>query len=98
MDPTPRKHALTHSTSPRVIGKKLFVVLEHHSYSADLTLPYVEESSQMITFWSCEKGGEGYDGHFKQLAGEWLMEGIEQLETVLEGTGLKEAAVVRNKI
>jgi hypothetical protein len=97
MDPTSWKRALTHSASLQVVGKKLFMVLEYHSYSPDLTLPHEEESSQRITFWSSEKGGD-YCDHFKQLVEEWFLEGLQQLETVLEGTGLKTAAVVQNTI
>jgi hypothetical protein len=40
--------------------------------------------NNLKTFWNCGRDSEGYNSHSKQLAGEWLLEVVWQMETVLE--------------
>jgi hypothetical protein len=90
-DPAPWQYTLTHSDffCPGVFGKNIDSgpISPHlltRSHSMWLLLPCHEESIQGITFWNHVRDSEGYDSHSKQLAGEWLLEVLWQLETMLE--------------
>jgi hypothetical protein len=57
-----------------------------HQILLCVTFPLLhnEELFQGVTFKNCWRDSDGYEGHSKQLAGEWLLEVLWQLETTLE--------------
>jgi hypothetical protein len=70
--------------------KQSIVVLEHPTYLPDVLAPCdfllfrTMNIISGITFWNHERGSEGCSGRSKQLAGEWLLEMLQQLEMTLK--------------